>query len=136
MSQVLLWLLLVVTLPLQTCRGDKSQGYNEDTRETSNKGKTMEDLKKQSDCQPRESLINVYDEFPDEIQYTIVPHCVPLQRCLGCCTDEEQMCMPKRTETVNLEVFRTYSNGTSEIIKLPFLKHTRCQCRHQKKSNN
>ncbi|KAF4077292.1 hypothetical protein AMELA_G00206460 [Ameiurus melas] len=136
MSQVFLWLLLVVTLPLQTCRGDKSQGYNEDTREMSNKVKTLEELRKQSVCQPRESLISVYDEFPDETQYTIIPRCVPLQRCFGCCEDEEQMCMPKKNETVNLEVLRIYSNGTSERIKLLFLMHTRCRCRPQNNNNN
>ncbi|XP_053096211.1 vascular endothelial growth factor A-A [Pangasianodon hypophthalmus] len=108
------------------------QGYNEDTGEklNSNGGKrSLSDLRRQSSCQPRESLVKVCDEFPDEIQYTIVPSCVPVQRCLGCCPDEATTCTPQRNKTVNLEVLRIYSNGTKETVILPFKKHTHCSCR-------
>lgn len=64
----------------------------------------MEDLINQTSCQPRETLIKVHDEFPDEIQYKIVPSCVPVQRCLGCCEDEALTCTPKKKHTVKYRV--------------------------------
>ncbi|KAF7697251.1 vascular endothelial growth factor A-A [Silurus meridionalis] len=132
MSHVFLWLLLVITPSLQT-RGPDSQDYNEDTGEKlkPNKGITTSDLILQSSCKPRETLINVYEEFPNETQYTIVPSCVPMQRCLGCCTDEATVCTPRKTKTVKLEVIRVYSDGTQQTIKLNFRNHTHCSCRYR-----
>ncbi|XP_060791193.1 vascular endothelial growth factor A isoform X2 [Neoarius graeffei] len=134
MSQVLVWLLLVITLALQTC-GVKCQGSNGNTREKleTNGEKSVLDLIRQTLCQPREALIKVHDEFPEEMQYKIVPSCVPVQRCLGCCSDEACTCMSNKNHTVKLEVRRIYSNNTVELIVLPFVKHIRCSC---KKNNS
>ncbi|XP_060746981.1 snake venom vascular endothelial growth factor toxin HF [Tachysurus vachellii] len=120
--------LLFIALSFQTCEAN-SQGYNEDTKS----------IREQSSCQPRESLVKVYDEFPEQIQYTIVPRCVPVKRCLGCCIDEASTCMPRKNKTVELQVLRVYSGKTTEVIMLPFVMHTSCICRakrnHLKKTD-
>ncbi|XP_027009265.2 snake venom vascular endothelial growth factor toxin HF isoform X2 [Tachysurus fulvidraco] len=128
MSYALHFLLLFITLSFQTCEAN-SQGYNEDTRET------LKSIREKSSCQPRETLVKVCDEFPEQIQYTIVPRCVAVMRCLGCCTDEATTCMPQKNKTVELQVLRVYSDK-SNVIMLPFVMHTKCACRPRRNRLN
>lgn len=55
-------------------------------------------------CQSRETLVDIYSEYPEDTEYTYIPSCVVLKRCGGCCQDEALECVPVETRNVTLEV--------------------------------
>lgn len=67
---------------------------------------TFREVYAKSMCQPMEQLVDVEQEFPGEVGYIYIPPCVPLQRCSGCCTDENLECHPTLKRYVTMEVIR------------------------------
>ncbi len=55
-------------------------------------------------CQPREVLVDIFQEYPEDTEHTYVPSCVVLHRCGGCCNDEAMECVPTETRNVTLQV--------------------------------
>uniref|UniRef100_A0A8C9FSC8 Placental growth factor n=1 Tax=Pavo cristatus TaxID=9049 RepID=A0A8C9FSC8_PAVCR len=55
-------------------------------------------------CRPREQLVDIITEFPNEVEYIFRPSCVSLQRCGGCCGDEGLRCVPVQTSMVTVQV--------------------------------
>lgn len=62
------------------------------------------DVYKKSACKTRELLVDIIQEYPDEIEHTYIPSCVVLMRCAGCCNDEALECVPTETRNVTMEV--------------------------------
>lgn len=55
-------------------------------------------------CQPRELLVEIAQEYPEEVEHIFIPSCVVLTRCAGCCNDEMLECTPTSTHNITMEV--------------------------------
>lgn len=66
-------------------------------------------------CQPRDTLVDIFQEYPEDTDHTYVPSCVVLKRCGGCCSDEAMECFPTETRNISLQV-RYFQNSSVELI--------------------
>ncbi len=57
-------------------------------------------------CQPRELLVEILQEYPEEVEHIFIPSCVVLMRCAGCCNDEMLQCVPTSSHNITMEVSR------------------------------
>ncbi|TRY65970.1 hypothetical protein DNTS_021017, partial [Danionella cerebrum] len=80
-------------------------------------------------CQTREMLVDIIQEYPDEVEHTYIPSCVVLMRCAGCCNDEALECVPTETRNVTMEVMRLKQRRSKHNVQLSFTEHTSCGCR-------
>ncbi|XP_018598979.1 vascular endothelial growth factor Ab isoform X3 [Scleropages formosus] len=83
-------------------------------------------------CQPREMLVDILQEYPEEIEYIFIPSCVVLMRCGGCCNDDMYECVPTETYNITMEVMRFRPKVQRSIFQLSFIEHRRCDCRPKK----
>nr|XP_020479313.1 vascular endothelial growth factor A-like isoform X3 [Monopterus albus] len=83
-------------------------------------------------CQPREVLVEILQEYPDEVEHIFIPSCVVLTRCAGCCNDEMLECTPTSTYNVTMEIKRIKLQRQQNNIFLSFREHSACECRLKK----
>uniref|UniRef100_A0A8I5ZN58 Vascular permeability factor n=1 Tax=Rattus norvegicus TaxID=10116 RepID=A0A8I5ZN58_RAT len=87
------------------------------------------DVYQRSYCRPIETLVDIFQEYPDEIEYIFKPSCVPLMRCAGCCNDEALECVPTSESNVTMQIMRIKPHQSQHIGEMSFLQHSRCECR-------
>lgn len=90
------------------------------------------DVYQRSYCRPIETLVDIFQEYPDEIEYIFKPSCVPLMRCGGCCNDEGLECVPTEEFNVTMQIMRIRLHKLQHIGEMSFLQHNKCECRPKK----
>uniref|UniRef100_A0A8C5RV08 Platelet-derived growth factor (PDGF) family profile domain-containing protein n=1 Tax=Laticauda laticaudata TaxID=8630 RepID=A0A8C5RV08_LATLA len=68
------------------------------------KKKERKKVYNRSACQPREMMVSVTAEHPSLRNHIMIPSCVALRRCTGCCSDDSLDCVPSRSREAMLEV--------------------------------
>ncbi|ETE57464.1 hypothetical protein L345_16819 [Ophiophagus hannah] len=81
-----------------------------------------------SACQPRETMVSVTAEHPSLRSHIMIPSCVALRRCTGCCSDDSLDCVPSRSREAILEVMASLFPNRY-ITQLTFEEHLECTCR-------
>uniref|UniRef100_A0A8C1U9Q5 Vascular endothelial growth factor Ab n=1 Tax=Cyprinus carpio TaxID=7962 RepID=A0A8C1U9Q5_CYPCA len=82
-------------------------------------------------CRPREVLVEIQQEYPDDTEHIFIPSCVVLTRCAGCCNDEMMECTPTVTYNITLEIKRVKPLRHQGDFFMSFIEHSECQCRSQ-----
>ncbi|XP_003732722.1 vascular endothelial growth factor A, long form isoform X1 [Callithrix jacchus] len=90
------------------------------------------DVYQRSYCHPIETLVDIFQEYPDEIEYIFKPSCVPLMRCGGCCNDEGLECVPTEEFNITMQIMRIKPHQGQHIGEMSFLQHNKCECRPKK----
>ncbi|XP_031656325.1 vascular endothelial growth factor Ab isoform X2 [Oncorhynchus kisutch] len=80
-------------------------------------------------CQPRELLVEIAQEYPEEVEHIFIPSCVVLTRCAGCCNDEMLECTPTSTHNMTMEIKRIKPQRQENNIFMSFTEHSACECR-------
>ncbi|XP_023203321.1 vascular endothelial growth factor A isoform X3 [Xiphophorus maculatus] len=80
-------------------------------------------------CQPREVLVDILQEYPEEVEHIFIPSCVVLKRCAGCCSDEMLQCTPTAMYNVTMEIKRIKLQRQQNDIFMSFTEHSACECR-------
>ncbi|XP_037310214.1 vascular endothelial growth factor A-A-like isoform X2 [Pungitius pungitius] len=91
----------------------------------------LPDVITKSMCQPREMLVDIFQEYPEDTEHTYIPSCVVLNRCGGCCNDEAMECVSIETRNVTMQVMRFRPLVTQHTVLLSFTEHQKCNCRQK-----
>ncbi|XP_026173953.1 vascular endothelial growth factor Ab isoform X3 [Mastacembelus armatus] len=83
-------------------------------------------------CQPRELLVEILQEYPEEVEHIFIPSCVVLRRCAGCCNDETLQCTPTSSYNITMEIKRIKPHRQQNDIFMSFTEHSACECRLKK----
>ncbi|XP_034730308.1 vascular endothelial growth factor A-A isoform X3 [Etheostoma cragini] len=122
----LVHILLAALLHLSTI---KTASINKGVEKSKNEVILFTEVITKSMCQPREMLVDIFHEYPEDTEHTYIPSCVVLNRCGGCCNDEAMECVPTETRNVTLQVMRFRQMVTQHTIYLSFTEHQKCDCR-------
>ncbi|XP_077454233.1 vascular endothelial growth factor A-A isoform X7 [Stigmatopora argus] len=122
----LMQILLAAVLRLPTV---KTASINKGVDKSKNEVIQLTDVIMKSSCQPREMLVDIYQEYPEDIEHTYIPSCVVLTRCGGCCNDEAMECVPSESRNVTLQIMRVKSKFLQHKTQLSFTEHQKCDCR-------
>ncbi|XP_053568701.1 vascular endothelial growth factor A isoform X6 [Bombina bombina] len=87
------------------------------------------DVYQRSVCQVRETLVDIFQEYPDDVEYIFKPSCVPLMRCAGCCNDESLECVPTEWYNITMQIIRIKPHISQLRIDKSFQQHSDCECR-------
>ncbi|XP_028252434.1 vascular endothelial growth factor Ab isoform X8 [Parambassis ranga] len=86
-------------------------------------------------CQPRELLVEILQEYPDEVEHIFIPSCVVLRRCAGCCNDEMLQCTPTSSYNITMEIKRIKPSRQQNDIFMSFTEHSACECQRKNRKN-
>ncbi|XP_054638333.1 vascular endothelial growth factor A-A isoform X3 [Dunckerocampus dactyliophorus] len=123
---LVLQILLAAVLHLSTV---KTASIKKGVDKSKNEVIQLTEVINKSRCQPREVLVDISQEYPEDTEHTYIPSCVVLTRCGGCCTDEAMECVPIETRNVTLQVMQLRTMVIQHKIQLSFTEHQKCDCR-------
>ncbi|XP_055427295.1 vascular endothelial growth factor A, long form isoform X3 [Bubalus kerabau] len=126
-----LWKVWEKPSPVRCCQWSQAAPMAEGGQKPHEVVKFM-DVYQRSFCRPIETLVDIFQEYPDEIEFIFKPSCVPLMRCGGCCNDESLECVPTEEFNITMQIMRIKPHQSQHIGEMSFLQHNKCECRPKK----
>ncbi|XP_054997545.1 vascular endothelial growth factor B isoform X1 [Sorex araneus] len=83
-------------------------------------------------CQPREVVVPLSMELVGTVAKQLVPSCVTVQRCGGCCPDDALECVPVGQHRIRMQIL-LIQYPSSELGEMSLVEHSQCECRPKKK---
>ncbi|KAG8512098.1 Vascular endothelial growth factor A [Galemys pyrenaicus] len=120
---------LALLLYLHHAKWSQAAPMTEEGEHRSHEVVKFMDVYQRSYCRPIETLVDIFQEYPDEIEYIFKPSCVPLMRCGGCCNDEGLECVPTEEFNITMQIMRIKPHQSQHIGEMSFLQHNKCECR-------
>ncbi|XP_012580493.1 PREDICTED: vascular endothelial growth factor B isoform X5 [Condylura cristata] len=85
------------------------------------------DVYARATCQPREVVVPLTVEFMGTMAKQLVPSCVTLQRCGGCCPDDGLECVPTGQHQVRMQILMI-RYPSSQLGEMSLEEHSQCEC--------
>ncbi|XP_053160175.1 vascular endothelial growth factor A isoform X3 [Hemicordylus capensis] len=85
-----------------------------------------------SACRAIETMVDILQEYPDQVEYIFKPSCVPLMKCAGCCNDEALECVPTEMGNITMQIMRIKHFQGQHMSQMSFQEHHKCECRPKK----
>ncbi|XP_077913980.1 vascular endothelial growth factor B isoform X3 [Halichoerus grypus] len=133
MSPLLRRLLLAALLHLAPAQGPVSQP---DALGHQKKVVSWIDVYTRATCQPREVVVPLTVELMGTVAKQLVPSCVTVQRCGGCCPDDGLECVPTGQHQVRMQVpgqILMIRYPSSQLGEMSLEEHSQCECRPKKR---
>ncbi|XP_060260062.1 vascular endothelial growth factor B isoform X3 [Ovis aries] len=131
MSPLLRRLLLAVLLQLAPAQAPVSQP---DAPGHQKKVVSWIDVYARATCQPREVVVPLNMELMGTVAKQLVPSCVTVQRCGGCCPDDGLECVPTGQHQVRMQILMI-QYPSSQLGEMSLEEHSQCECRPKKRES-
>ncbi|XP_011897298.1 PREDICTED: vascular endothelial growth factor B isoform X2 [Cercocebus atys] len=131
MSPLLRRLLLAALLQLAPAQAPVSQP---DAPGHQKKVVSWIDVYTRATCQPREVVVPLTVELMGTVAKQLVPSCVTVQRCGGCCPDDGLECVPTGQHQVRMQILMI-RYPSSQLGEMSLEEHSQCECRPKKKDS-
>ncbi|KAF6107035.1 vascular endothelial growth factor B [Phyllostomus discolor] len=92
------------------------------------------DVYARATCQPREVVVPLTLELVGTVAKQLVPSCVTVQRCGGCCPDDGLECVPTGQHQVRMQILMI-RYPSSQLGEMSLEEHSQCECRPKKKES-
>lgn len=89
------------------------------------------DVYARATCQPREVVVPLTMELMGTVAKQLVPSCVTVQRCGGCCPDDGLECVPTGQHQVRMQILMI-RYPSSQLGEMSLEEHSQCECRPKK----
>ncbi|XP_039715999.1 vascular endothelial growth factor B isoform X10 [Pteropus medius] len=89
------------------------------------------DVYARATCQPREVVVPLTVELMGTVAKQLVPSCVTVQRCGGCCPDDGLECVPTGQHQVRMQVLGQIlmiRYPSSQLGEMSLEEHSQCEC--------
>ncbi|XP_032345590.1 vascular endothelial growth factor B isoform X1 [Camelus ferus] len=131
MSPLLRRLLLAALLQLAPAQATVSQP---DSSGHQKKVVSWIDVYARATCQPREVVVPLSMELMGTVAKQLVPSCVTVQRCGGCCPDDGLECVPTGQHQVRMQILMI-RYPSSQLGEMSLEEHSQCECRPKKRES-
>ncbi|XP_040840152.1 vascular endothelial growth factor B-like [Ochotona curzoniae] len=85
-------------------------------------------------CQPREVVVPLSVEVMGTVAKQLVPSCVTVQRCGGCCPNDGLECVPNGQHQVRMEILMS-RYLSSQLGEMSLEEHSQCECIPKKRES-
>ncbi|KAM7086257.1 vascular endothelial growth factor B isoform 3-T3 [Molossus nigricans] len=92
------------------------------------------DVYARATCQPREVVVPLTLELMGTVAKQLVPSCVTVQRCGGCCPDDGLECVPTGQHQVRMQILMI-RYPSSQLGEMSLEEHSQCECRPKKRES-
>nr|XP_036851208.1 vascular endothelial growth factor B isoform X1 [Manis javanica] len=92
------------------------------------------DVYARATCQPREVVVPLTVELMGTVAKQLVPSCVTVQRCGGCCPDDGLECVPTGQHQVRMQILMI-RYPSSQLGEMSLEEHSQCECRPKKRQS-